>query len=370
MAISCVLREGDDVPRVVAGQASDPEGALIQRFFDGIEKYTPQLVSWNGGGFDLPVLHYRGLVHGVAPNATGTWATANRSRDFKWNNYISRYHTRHCDLMDVLAMYQPRNNAPLDELAKLAGLPGKLGMDGSQVWGAFRDGRIDEIRDYCETDVANTYLLYLRFQLMRGAVSRDVVRRRGRAGARDARRAGRAALARIPRPLAGSLAMPEAVIESLDREGRGVAHVDGKAVFIEGALTGETVEYSSYRRKPSFELATATRVIHAAGDARRTALPAFRRLRRLRAPARRFPTQVAAKQRVLEDSVARTSARSSPRRCCRRSAGPSGATATARACRCGWCTRRAACWSAFTSAARATSPTCAAARCCRATWPR
>jgi predicted PolB exonuclease-like 3'-5' exonuclease len=64
------------------------------------------------------------------------------SRDFKWNNYISRYHMRHLDLMDLLAMYQPRGSAPLDQLARLMGLPGKLGMDGSAVWGAWQEGRI------------------------------------------------------------------------------------------------------------------------------------------------------------------------------------------------------------------------------------
>jgi predicted PolB exonuclease-like 3'-5' exonuclease len=73
--------------------------------------------------------------------------------------------------MDLLAMYQPRASAPLDELAKLMGLPGKLGMDGSAVWGAWLDGKIDDIRDYCETDVVNTYLVYLRFQRMRGRLS-------------------------------------------------------------------------------------------------------------------------------------------------------------------------------------------------------
>ncbi|MFM7570787.1 MAG: 3'-5' exonuclease, partial [Betaproteobacteria bacterium] len=71
-------------------------------------------------------------------------------------------------LMDLLSLYNGRASAPLDELAKLCGFPGKLGMDGSQVWPAWRDGRIDEIRSYCETDVANTWLLYCRFQLLRG----------------------------------------------------------------------------------------------------------------------------------------------------------------------------------------------------------
>jgi predicted PolB exonuclease-like 3'-5' exonuclease len=75
--------------------------------------------------------------------------------------------------MDLLAMYQPRASVPLDQLAKLMGLPGKLGMDGSAVWGAWQDGKIDEIRDYCETDVVNTHLVFLRFQFMRGLLSAE-----------------------------------------------------------------------------------------------------------------------------------------------------------------------------------------------------
>lgn len=95
------------------------------------------------------------------------------SRDFKWNNYISRYHQRHCDLMDLLALYQPRANVPLDDMAKLCGFPGKLGMDGSKVWEAFHAGRLKEIRNYCETDAVNTYLMYLRFCLVSGRFDAD-----------------------------------------------------------------------------------------------------------------------------------------------------------------------------------------------------
>ncbi|NBW61493.1 MAG: 3'-5' exonuclease, partial [Methylophilaceae bacterium] len=140
-------------------------------FYDGIERYTPNLVSWNGNGFDLPVLHYRGLIHQV--HAARYWDMGEQDRDFKFNNYISRYHTRHLDLMDVLALYQGRGNAPLDEIAQLCGFPGKLGMDGSQVWSAYQQGQIEAIRNYCETDVVNTYLVYLRFELMRGVINQD-----------------------------------------------------------------------------------------------------------------------------------------------------------------------------------------------------
>jgi predicted PolB exonuclease-like 3'-5' exonuclease len=169
VAISCVLRERDNLTVWSLGTTQDSEAELIRRFFEGIEKYTPQLVSWNGGGFDLPVLHYRSLIHKIS--ASRYWELGEEDREFKWNNYISRYHTRHLDLMDLLALYQSRASAPLDQLAKLMGFPGKMGMDGSQVWTAFQNGQIDDIRNYCETDVMNTYLVFLRFELMRGTLS-------------------------------------------------------------------------------------------------------------------------------------------------------------------------------------------------------
>lgn len=169
LVISCVFRNAEGL-RVhsFADRDGQSEGRIIQTFFNTLEKHIPQLVSWNGGGFDLPVLHYRGLQHGVV--ADKYWDQGEDDRDFKWNNYISRYHSRHLDLMDLLALYQPKNNAPLDAMAKLCGFPGKLGMDGSAVYGAYLEGKLEDIRRYCETDVMNTYLLYCRCQKMRGGL--------------------------------------------------------------------------------------------------------------------------------------------------------------------------------------------------------
>ena len=167
LVISCVFRNAEGL-RVHSFMDRDghSEGKVIQTFFNAIEKHVPQLVSWNGGGFDLPVLHYRGLQHGVV--ADKYWDLGDDDREFKWNNYIARYHHRHLDLMDLLAMYTPKNNAPLDALAKLCGFPGKLGMDGSQVYAQYLAGQSQEIQNYCETDVMNTYLMYCRYQKMRG----------------------------------------------------------------------------------------------------------------------------------------------------------------------------------------------------------
>jgi predicted PolB exonuclease-like 3'-5' exonuclease len=171
IAISCALSDVDVFKVWSLGGSGDTERDIIQRFFDGIEKYTPQLVSWNGSGFDLPVLHYRGLIHSV--RAPRYWDTGDEDREFRYNNYISRYHMRHCDVMDLLALYQRRAVAPLEEIAQLLGLPGKLGMSGAHVWEAYQAGRLDAIRSYCETDVVNTYLVFLRFQAMRGALTHE-----------------------------------------------------------------------------------------------------------------------------------------------------------------------------------------------------
>lgn len=164
--VGCVFRDDQGFRVRCLGQADNPEQTLLAGFFKTIERYTPKLISWNGNGFDLPVLHYRSLIHGVV--APRYWDTGEDDRDFRYNNYLSRYHTRHLDLMDVLAKYNGRGNAPLDDLSKLCGFPGKLGMDGSQVWEAWTQGRGNEVRAYCETDVVNTWLVYCRFRLLRG----------------------------------------------------------------------------------------------------------------------------------------------------------------------------------------------------------
>ena len=175
VAISVTFRTADTFKVWSLGDEASDEAEIVQRFFDGIARYTPDLVSWNGGGFDLPVLHYRALKQGV--QASRYWEMGEGDRDFKWNNYLSRFHWRHIDLMDVLAGFQPRGRASLDEMAVMLGFPGKLGMSGAKVWDKFREGAIGEIRNYCETDVLNTWLVYLRFEFMRGNLDQKELER-------------------------------------------------------------------------------------------------------------------------------------------------------------------------------------------------
>ena len=166
VAISCALRRADSLKVWSLGDESSSERELLERFFEGIERFSPDLVSWNGGGFDLPVMHYRCLVNGV--RAPRYWENGEEDSAFRYNNYLSRYHWRHLDLMDVLAGFQPRASAALADVAALLGFPGKLGFSGAQVWDAWKAGNIGGIRRYCETDVLNTYLIFLAFERMRG----------------------------------------------------------------------------------------------------------------------------------------------------------------------------------------------------------
>lgn len=171
VAISVLLRTNERLSLWTLGEVDSGEAEIIERFFDGIERYIPVLVSWNGRGFDLPVLHYRALLHGIS--APRYWDTGEDDNTFKWNNYLNRFHQRHTDLMDVLAGYEGRASAPLHEIASMLGFPGKLDITGGDVWERYLANDIVHIRNYCETDVLNTYLVYLRYELLRGRRSRQ-----------------------------------------------------------------------------------------------------------------------------------------------------------------------------------------------------
>jgi hypothetical protein len=171
VAISLVMEKNAHLKVWSLGDESSNEAELIERFFTGLDKHTPNLVSWNGSGFDLPVLHYRALKHGIS--APSYWDAGEKNQGFRWNNYLNRFHYRHLDLMDVLAGYQNKAFAPLDEIASMLGFPGKMGMHGGRVSEEYLAGNIKDIRNYCETDVLNTYCVYLKFELMRGNLSEE-----------------------------------------------------------------------------------------------------------------------------------------------------------------------------------------------------
>jgi Predicted 3''-5'' exonuclease related to the exonuclease domain of PolB len=173
VAIACVLKSAEGLKAWSLGQADSSEAELIQHFYDLIEHASPQLVSWNGSGFDLPVLHYRGLIHGVT--AARYWDAGVVDPALQANPHPGQP-LRPLDLMAVFALRQPHATAPLDQVARLCGFPGKPGMTGAKVSAAFAQGQIAAIRNDCETGAMNAWLVYLRFQKMRGALDAPAYR--------------------------------------------------------------------------------------------------------------------------------------------------------------------------------------------------
>jgi len=169
VAISVLYKNNDKLSLLSLGEEDSKESDLLKLFFGAIDKHHPQLVSWNGKGFDAPVMHYRALLHGIS--SIKYWDKGEDDRDFKWNNYLNRYHDRHLDLMDILSAF--KKPASLTDIAQLIGAPGKYGIDGSKVAGYYLENDIKKIRDYCETDVLNTYLVYLRYQLISNSITSE-----------------------------------------------------------------------------------------------------------------------------------------------------------------------------------------------------
>jgi predicted PolB exonuclease-like 3'-5' exonuclease len=136
------------------------ERQLISAFVDRIAELRPQLVTFNGNSFDLPVLRYRAMIKEVS--APG----------LSMRPYFNRYTEDALDLCDVLSSFAPHTKASLNELSRIMGMPGKPDdIDGSEVERYFLEGKIKEIADYCETDIVNTYRVWLRYELFRGRLS-------------------------------------------------------------------------------------------------------------------------------------------------------------------------------------------------------
>lgn len=169
VAISCALLRNEECRVWSLGQTGDSEAGIIQSFFDSIDQYSPLLVSWNGNGFHLPVLHYRSLIHQTT--IPRQWRIEADEGEFKKRpSCLAPSPGRHLDLMNALNIYPAGADIPHDDLARLCGFPGKRNMNGSQVWDAYLAGQIAELRHDCETGAANTYLLYLRYRKVCGAL--------------------------------------------------------------------------------------------------------------------------------------------------------------------------------------------------------
>ena len=162
VVVAAVIRTNDGIHVDSKGPPDDGERAVVEGFYRLVDRHEPTLVSWNGLGYDLPVLGLRAMMHGVV--SPTYW----QGPGDKWNQYTSRFHEAHHDLMDILAHRQASVRTSLENLSLACGLPGKMGYGGGQVLEMYREERFSEIRAYCEIDTLNTYLLWLRFRLVSG----------------------------------------------------------------------------------------------------------------------------------------------------------------------------------------------------------
>jgi predicted PolB exonuclease-like 3'-5' exonuclease len=162
VTLGCLLLE-DYVPRRlgIVGEGKS-EADMLGDFAQWLDAKKPTVVTWNGRGFDMPVITSRALRHGVSM----PWWFSDRSTRYRYSP------EGHFDLMDFLADFGATKSARLDAYAKLVGFPGKVGVDGSQVAPMVHAGRLDEVNAYCLCDVAQTAAVFLRVELLRGVFDR------------------------------------------------------------------------------------------------------------------------------------------------------------------------------------------------------
>ena len=151
-------------------QAPFDEATVLNEFAAFVGKERPHFVTYNGRGFDLPVLTLRMMRHGI------TFAAYYSDRDYRY-----RFSDQgHIDLQDVLTDYGASRRPSLDALSRLIGLPGKMDVDGSKVQAMYEAGQHQEIRDYCLHDVVQTAFVFLRSELLAGRLSQANYKRQAK----------------------------------------------------------------------------------------------------------------------------------------------------------------------------------------------
>jgi predicted PolB exonuclease-like 3'-5' exonuclease len=157
------------------GQSYLDERSNIEGFFRFVaasaDENAPRLVSWNGRGFDLPVLRYRAMMLGIA--APDFYR---HDEDRRTNDYQHRYHDLHVDLMDVLSDYGASMRIGLVTLGTVLSLPAKTFLD-RPIYDHVLDGDTARVAEYCKHDTLETLLLFLVWAFHLGRVSLDDLRR-------------------------------------------------------------------------------------------------------------------------------------------------------------------------------------------------
>lgn len=173
VAISAVIADEFGTFRKVSSMDGKNEKELVGDFLKFLDSHNPKLVSFNGRGFDVPLLMLRALQYNLTCKAYFEVENRELSKN-KWENYRSRYSDRfHIDLMDSLSEFGAVRGLKLDHICTMAGLPGKYDVSGDQVMELYFSDKLEKIKEYCESDVLNTYWLYLKYELLKGNLTKE-----------------------------------------------------------------------------------------------------------------------------------------------------------------------------------------------------
>ncbi len=173
VAISAVITDDFGSFKKVSSIKANNEKDLIFEFLSFIDKNNPKLVSFNGRTFDIPMLMIRAMKYNISCPSYFEKENPIFNKS-KWDNYRSRYSDRfHVDLMDHIAEFGAVRGLKLDTLCSLIGAPGKYEVSGDQVLDLYYENRFEKIREYCESDVLNTYWLYIQYELLKGNITKE-----------------------------------------------------------------------------------------------------------------------------------------------------------------------------------------------------
>ncbi len=168
VAISAVISDDFGKFEKVSSIGGESEEEMISNFLGFIDSKNPKLVSFNGRNFDMPMLMIRAMKYNLSCPAFYDKENQMLGKS-KWDNYRYRFSDRfHVDLMDHISEFGAVRGLKLDLLCTMAGIPGKFDVSGDQVHTLYYAGKLDEIKEYCESDVLNTYWLYLKYELLKG----------------------------------------------------------------------------------------------------------------------------------------------------------------------------------------------------------
>ncbi|TXD97122.1 3'-5' exonuclease [Psychrobacter frigidicola] len=173
VCISAFYVQGDKTTLFSLSAEHLSEQEILRKFFKAFNDFPdlPQLVSWNGSGFDIPVLIYRAMLYDLSVPLL--FEDGDNIQSMRFNNYVNRYQDRHLDLMDRFSQFGASQRQSMNVVASLYGLPGKTNIDGSMVGDLVAADKWQTLTVYCESDVLNTWLIYLRWLRLTGKLSSE-----------------------------------------------------------------------------------------------------------------------------------------------------------------------------------------------------